>query len=293
MKSNSSVSTVFLDKRKLAITVVLMLIVTGVISFRIMQNIHTAEVLQEVRNDPNFVFFTPLADASQLLKWKPVPFVDPKDTTLAPEILHFFNSYNAIRAKIMKVTIDGESLWPGYSDDRAWTLHFEWNRKDRTVSVESEGQKCLLKDTGAFIFTDNYYGSMHTNLLHFVMLASWDPRLFEFASITDDILLRKGFDGAVRSIDVKVLTYKEVGAAFYFEKDTGRLVRIEGPLLNYGTFLADMDNFVLIDKSHNIVLPTFTRLKVPDGLFSVPLPLRFDRVIELRFDPNNIQLEYL
>ncbi|MFX1518118.1 MAG: hypothetical protein ACFFC6_17610 [Promethearchaeota archaeon] len=284
-----------LDKYKTVVSLVLILLVILVLSFKILQNIPKARVIHEYAKDPDYYSFTPLADAPLHLLWDLIPIIKPNETTLDPEVLQFINNHNVMRNKLSKVTINAESLWPGFSDDKIWPLHYEWDRKARTASVEAPHEKVTLNDIGMFFFQDDYHGSMHTNLLHFVILLTWSPKLFESASIEDNILVRQATDAneGTNSIEVKVLSLNDKNISFCFDKYNGRLVRIKGPLLDYGAIQVDMDNFVMIDESNDIVFPTLIKIRVPDALFNAGLPFQFERVIQLQFDSNDVQLEYL
>lgn len=291
MDFNSSYMS-FRGKRK--IIAILILLVIGVITVRVVQNIPAAKILRESAKDPSFYSFTPLENTSLFLKWEQVPIVTSNETTLDLEILKYINDHNAMRNKIKKITIYADSFWMGFSNNDIWRLQLEWDRVARTVSVESRGQRCVLKDIGAFHYSETYQGSIHTNLVHYVILMTWNPSLFESASIKNDTLVRQmpSDNGLASPIDVKVLLFEDKGISFYFDKHTGSIVRIEGPLLDYGPAQVDMYNFVVIDESKNIVLPTLVRVRVPDSLFNVALPLQFDRIIQLQFDANDVRLEY-
>ena len=94
-----------------------------------------------------------------------------------------------------------------------------------------------------------------------------------------------------KPIDVKVVELGEKGGTLYFEKGTGRLVRIErkvyGSKFGKAQVCADMDGFV-----HNKIsgdsLPTIFKVSgVPKKLIQAPLSdERYDGVLQLQIDPN-------
>lgn len=293
MKSNSK-KLVRGSRCKLVVSLILLLSVISFIGYKIAKAIGTFETMKKAVGESNFCFFTPVhGDISILFPQDSLTAVMPEETFLEHNMLKLLNKHNMIRSQLLKVTIDGESLWPGHSDNQIWPLHLEWDRENRMISVESKGEKCIVNEEGAWAYGEDHYGSMHTNLIHLVMLSVWDPRDFETVLIRNDTLVRQGADGAEKSIDVKVLESYDKDTSLYFEKQSGWLVRIEAPLLRCGKFWVDMEDFAVVDKLRNIVLPTFIRARVPDDFFIASLPPHFERIIQLNIDPKNIQLKYV
>ena len=129
---------------------------------------------------------------------------------------------------------------------------------------------------------------MQVNALHLLMFRKYDPKRFH--STKDDYLSRQRTDGQVISVPVKVV--KSNGEILYFEVHTGRLLQAE-ILFDKNVIILSMDNFMLIDKARDIVLPTLIRIKVPDEFFTVPLELKpeFENIIQLTIDPNKVHIK--
>jgi hypothetical protein len=277
----------FSGKGRLACFIVMSSVMI-VIAARVIYGLPHFLMMREAISDPNLQGYTDLPD--YLVSWKTPRAAMVDETSLTPETFDFLQRHNGMMAKLAKIGFDADSLWPGYrSEDKVWSLHFELDRLGNTMSVASGDQRCIVKRRTLLMYANEYYGSMHTNLLHLCMFASFDPR--EFQSVEDRELVREGSDGAKTCTAVKVAT-SQAGAELCFDKQTGRLVRITFPLLDFGFGQVDMYDYAVVDGMHDLVLPTLVRTKLPDDAFSVGLPVGFGRVIQLRIDPKNFRFEY-
>lgn len=213
-----------------------------------------------------------------------------EDVSLDAETLQFLNSYNVMQAKIARVALDAGSLQMGYSDDVPWPLHLEMDRQEHTLLVQGGGQKCVVKENTAMAYREGgYYGAMHSNLLYMSMFWTFNPRAFSSVEVRE--LTRPDSNGSTQSLETRAAVSAD-GAALCFDKQTGRLVRMTGQVLDMGTLTVDLYDFVVIDELRGIVLPTVVMVRVPDRIVRMPLPPRFERVIRLRFNPSDLHLEY-
>jgi hypothetical protein len=273
---------------RVALIVLLVLPPIVIISGTLIREIPVIIMTRDLRRDPNYAGFQILPRG--LIEWQVATAATAEETLLDAEALQFLNSHNAMQARIAKAVIDGESLWIGYGmEDIAWPLHLELNRQERTMLVEGKGQRCILKGRTTFVYRGGgYYGSMHTNLLYMSMFWTFDPRVF--SAVAERQVMRQDPNGLTRTLDIKVASAE--GGELWFDQRTGHLIRLDGEVRNIGRLTVDMYEFATIDESQNIVLPTVVTVKVPDDVFGVPLPARFERVIQLRFSPKDICLEY-
>ena len=215
------------------------------------------------------------------------PSADLDTNSLEPEVLELFKNHNAAQDKISSIILEGQSLWPGFSE-RFWPLHLEYNRADENGFIQSKDEYCKVYGKIILSYNKEGYGSMQVNALHLLIFRKYDPK--KFYSVKDGHLLRQKADGREVSIPVKVI--KSEQETLYFEVSTGHLVQAEIQF-DKNVVKLSMDKFVLIDKARDVVLPTLIKIKVPDEFFTVPLgsKAKFEKIIQLTIDPNEVRIE--
>ena len=269
--SNVTRETVIMSKKPQAIpsqgeTLEMDTLIEELSPFNTLQNMHLVSILMSPK-DCN------------------LPSLVSDGNSLNAEVLKLFEKHNTIQDKISRVTLDGESLWGGQNSE-AWQLHLEYDRSNASGSVQAREERTVLKGETLLTYDEDGFGSMQANALHLLMFRKFDPK--KFYSVENADLVRQGRDEKSLSIPVKVL--RSDNEILRFETQTGHLLQAEF-LLGNDVLTVDMSNFIVIDESREIELPTVIKIKLPDKFFSVPLRTEFGRVIQMTIDPEQIQIE--
>lgn len=229
----------------------------------------------------------------EIFCWESVPTIEPNETPLDSETLNFVNKRNARLSRFNKGYFDYKVSSNWFIDRDDFYLRMEIHRDEQTMIGRGHRGKTVLKGNVLFTYLDDMggYDSADIPMLYSIALRPWRASDFESASLKDDKLIRQGLSEKGKAIDVKVVELAENAGKLYFEKQTGRLVRVEtdiyGHAYGHARVCADMDGFV--DNARvGDTLPMVLRVYgIPRSLIQAPISEdKFDGILQMQIDPN-------